>query len=350
MNSRERVLTALDGGIPDRVPIMFSLIDTELQENILGYKLSQYRFDVEKDPGIIALPGDRIRTNLNYCVHPDTAERLQLDAIGVKFNAPLFVKARLQRGGYGIEKGLLTSWEELERVTMPDPDQNDVLEEAELFLRRYRADRACFATIRMGISSTLMSMGYDTFSYMLYDDRDLIRAVLDKYLSFNKRFISNLEQIGFDFIWSFDDIAFGTGPLFSPQVWDEVFLDPVSKVTRNISIPWIYHSDGNLLPLLSHMLPLKMSGIHPLEPGTMDLDFLKSTYGTRLCLIGNININSTLSTGTLEEVRLEVKNRISQLGPGGGFILSDSNSLPYFCRAENVIEMCRAAAEYGSIY
>jgi uroporphyrinogen-III decarboxylase len=233
---------------------------------------------------------------------------------------------------------------------MPDPDQNDVLREAEHFIKTYQRDYALFANIRMGIAPTLLSMGYETFSFMLYEDREFIENVLALYLDFNKKFITNLESVGFDFLWVFDDIAFRSGPLFSPRVWDDVFLNPVSKVTRNIKIPWIYHSDGNLIPILERLLPLGMNGIHPLEPGTMDVNYLKTLYGKKLCLVGNIDINSTLSSGSPEEVDREVKERIEQLGPGGGYIISDSNSVPYFCKAENIIAMSRAVEKYRYIY
>ena len=87
-----------------------------------------------------------------------------------------------------------------------------------------------------------------------------------------------------------------------------------------------------------------------IEPGTMDMNYLKTTYGGKLCLVGNIDINTTLSSGYPEEVDREVKEGIEQLGPGGGYIISDSNSVPYFCKAENIIAMSRAVEKYRYIY
>ena len=104
------------------------------------------------------------------------------------------------------------------------------------------------------------------------------------------------------------------------------------------------------MPILDDLLELGMSGIHPLEPGTMDLDLLKKNYGKKLCLIGNIDIKHTLSHGTTEEVDQEVKARIDQLSPGGGYILADSNSVPYFCKAENVVAMSKAVQAYRNVY
>lgn len=350
MNSSQRVLTALRCGVPDRVPFAVSVIDTELQEAIVGHDLQEFVFDQTIDPGFVAKPGDDTSLQINYCVHPDTADKIGLDAIGVKFNYPLYVSGRLERGGFSVEGGLVKTREDLAGVRMPDPDQEDVLEQARAFVSRFKGRYALYVCVRLGISPVLMSMGYDTFSLALYDDRELINGLLSKYLEFNTRFLSNLADVGFEYIWAFDDIAFGTGPLFSPAVWDEVFAGPVGNMTRGIKVPWIYHSDGNLLPILDRMLELGMSGIHPLEPGTMDLGYLKKTYGDRVCLVGNIDIGTTLSSSPVEAVYQEVKDRIDVLGTGGGYIVSDSNSVPYFCKAPNIIAMGDAVRRYGRIY
>jgi uroporphyrinogen-III decarboxylase len=93
-----------------------------------------------------------------------------------------------------------------------------------------------------------------------------------------------------------------------------------------------------------------MDGLHPLEPGSMDLDCLKASYGDKLCLIGNIDIDKTLTHGTVQDVEREVRERIHQLGPGGGYIISDSNSVPAFCKAENIVAMSKAVEKYRYIY
>jgi len=349
MNSRERVLVALACRVPDVVPFMFSFVDVELQKQILGRKLTEYVFDLSIDPGFILRPGERVDYRLNYMVHPDTARALGLDAVGIRFPIPFFCATRFGRGGHSVERGLLATREALERAVMPSiPDE--VLREAERFVRAYRGEFAVFANIRLGAAPTLLSMGYDAFSYALYDNRQLVCDVVDFYADWIAGLVRSIRDIGFDFMWAFDDIAFKSGALFSNQVWREVFLPRLLRVAREIPCPWIYHSDGNLLPILDDLLPLGMSGLHPLEPGTMDLDRLKRQYGRRLCLVGNIDINYTLSRGTPEEVEREVRERIAQLAPGGGYIISDSNSVPYFCRAENILAMSAAVKRHRSAY
>lgn len=350
MTSRERVLTALACKEPDRVPYMYSFIDTGLQEEIVGRELPDYRFDLSYDPGFIAKPGEEIEYRLNYTVHPETARKLQLDAIGIRFPSPLFCLTRFGRGGHAVERGLLSSWDALKAVKMPDPDDERIYRKAQEFIARFGGEFAMLASIRLGASSSLLSMGYDNFSYGIYDDIELVYAVVDMYADWTSRLVKNIGEIGIDFMWAFDDIAANAGPLFSVDVWNDVFVPRLNRVSANIKCPWIYHSDGNLLPILDAMLPLGMSGIHPLEPGVMDLDVVKARYGKRLCMIGNIDIDYTLSKGTASEVEASVRERIEQLAPGGGYIVSDSNSVPYFCKAENIIAMSEAVKKYRDFY
>jgi uroporphyrinogen decarboxylase len=56
----------------------------------------------------------------------------------------------------------------------------------------------------------------------------------------------------------------------------------------------------------------------------MDINDLKKRYGGKVCLLGNIDVN-TLSIGTPEQVEDEVKKRIKEIAPGGGYIVSSGH-------------------------
>ena len=89
-----------------------------------------------------------------------------------------------------------------------------------------------------------------------------------------------------------------------------------------------------------------MNAIHPLEPGSMDLEELKKRYGDRIAFIGNINMD-LLATGMPDQIRREVRERIALLGPRYGYLVSSSNSVADYCRAENVRAMVDAVKEFG---
>ena len=118
------------------------------------------------------------------------------------------------------------------------------------------------------------------------------------------------------------------------------------RVAEQITKPWIFHSDGNLVSILDDLLELGMSGLHPIEPDAMDLGELKRRYGDRVCLCGHISVD-VLSRGTLQEVDALVKEAIRIAAPGGGYIAGSSNSIAYYCQPENVRAIQQAIQKYG---
>jgi len=78
----------------------------------------------------------------------------------------------------------------------------------------------------------------------------------------------------------------------------------------------------------------------------MDMEALKQRYGDRLAFVGNIDVD-LLAGGTPDQVRQQVRERIAQLGPGYGYLLSSSNSIADYCLPENVWAMLEALGEFG---
>jgi uroporphyrinogen-III decarboxylase len=191
-------------------------------------------------------------------------------------------------------------------------------------------------------------MGIEHFGLMLYDNPGFVLKLLDLFVDWASRAISKINELGFDFMIIPEDLAWKQGPMFSPKIFRELFLPRMKRATDKLRIPWIYHSDGNLMPLLDDLLTLGMNGLANIEPNAMDINELKRKYGRRVCLVGNIDLHYTLTQGTPEEVEAEVKKRIQEVGPGGGYILASSNSIAAYCKPENVLAMHRALLKYGN--
>ena len=110
----------------------------------------------------------------------------------------------------------------------------------------------------------------------------------------------------------------------------------------------IKHSDGNIWPLLDMIVEAGADAINPLEPSAgMDIAEVKAKYGRQVCLVGNIDCGDLLSHGTPEQVEAAVKQCIADAGPGGGFILSSSNSIHSSVKPENFVAMVRATHKWG---
>jgi uroporphyrinogen decarboxylase len=79
----------------------------------------------------------------------------------------------------------------------------------------------------------------------------------------------------------------------------------------------------------------------------MDIKEIKKDYGKRTCLLGNIDCSFLLVFGSPDEVRQNVRDTIAMAAPGGGYIISSSNSIHPGCRPENYLAMVDAARKYG---
>ena len=107
------------------------------------------------------------------------------------------------------------------------------------------------------------------------------------------------------------------------------------------------HSDGKLTPLLPALLNAGFDGIHPIQPQCMDIEEIKKDYGKKACIMGNIDCSFLLVYDSPEDVRKSVKETIAKAAPGGGYIISSSNSIHPGCKPENYIAMVEAAKKYG---
>jgi len=337
MTSRERVLAALKLKQPDRVPWVESSVHNNLVEKLLK------RSDFEKASvtQLFALPGARFS--------PAVFEVLAIDNMNFSLAPPRFVTSRSVEGMDMIIGGLIKTEADLAKIVLPDPESDEFYRSAREFVARYKGSgKALCITTRMGVSNTYLSMGIEHFSLQLYENRDFVLTVTDIFIDWACKAVQKINGLGFDFMIVPEDLAWKQGPLFSPKMFRELFLPRMKKVADKIQIPWIYHSDGNLMPILDDLLTLGMSGLANIEPNAMNINELKQRYGRRVCLVGNIDLHYTLTQGTPEEVEAEVKKRIQDVGPGGGYILASSNSLAGYCKPENVLAMHRALLKYGN--
>lgn len=277
----------------------------------------------------------------------EISRALGRDNINCTFRPPIPVRKSEGKGSiafYG--DGLVKTWDDLGEIRLPDPHDDRLYEPARRFLAE-SGDYARVAVSRIGISPTYLSMGTEAFWLALYDDPGLVDEVLRRYTEWSAAVVEHVIDLGFDVILMSDDIAFKTGPYVSPDVFRRLIVPRARVVTEKITIPWIYHSDGNLLELMDDLLDLGMSGIHPIEADAMDIAEFKRIYGARVCICGNINL-TTLSIGTPDEVRAEVRERLRTVAPGGGYILGSGNSLTSYCKIENIRAMLETLRTFGT--
>ncbi len=175
---------------------------------------------------------------------------------------------------------------------------------------------------------------------------ELARISTDYY----KEFHSMAIDAGAEVIALEGDLAFNTNTLMSPDQYAE-FLGPYhTEIVENVhrkGAKIFKHSDGNLWPILDMLLDCGFDGIHPIQPQCMDIGEVKRHLAGKACVLGNIDCMYTLCEATIDEVEQTVRETIEAAAPGGGYIMSSSNSIHPGCKPENYIAMVHAARKYG---
>jgi len=96
------------------------------------------------------------------------------------------------------------------------------------------------------------------------------------------------------------------------------------------------------------MVDSGISGLDPIDPqGGMDLAEVKAEFGGRIALKGNVDCAQVLTFGTPDEVVEETRRALRQGAPGGGYILSSSNSIHSAVKPENYRTMLDTLARCG---
>lgn len=334
MNSRQRVMAALRGEEPDRVPYCELGIDRALAQRLMGWGEPESQA-ADLEANIYAV--DEAKAIASF---------LHKDNICYVLRAPVYAhKHPGEDGRLFYAEGMIKTAADLALLQLPDPYNDALYAEAEAFARQ-KGEYAAWLVTRIGIFPTWLSMGVETFSLALYNDRPLVETVLDRYVDWVTVVAERACQLGFDAFVSTDDMAFKSAPFFSPAVFRDLVLPRYRRVAAKVTLPWIVHSDGNIMPFLDDLLSLGIAGIHPMEKGAMDIRAVKREYGDRVCLLGNVDLN-LLGMGTPEQVDHEVRELIRDVGPGGGYIITSGNSLAGYLRPQNVRTMVQTIQKYG---
>jgi len=138
----------------------------------------------------------------------------------------------------------------------------------------------------------------------------------------------------------------------SPKHFRELFFPGFKGVVQGFKQLGLYvikHTDGNLWPILDMIVEAGIDCLDPIDPaGGMDLAEVKAVYGDRIAVKGNVDCAHLMTFGTPEEVVAATKIALQKGMPGGGFILSSSNSIHSSVKPENYAAMVKTLKKYGS--
>lgn len=202
-----------------------------------------------------------------------------------------------------------------------------------------------------------MLRGMDTWFLDLGGDHDFVHALMRKLTDLMRGAVEKLlEEAGeyIDVLVTGDDLGGQTAPLISPAMYRKLIkpchAELMDSIKRRTKAKIFYHSDGNIYPLLNDLVEIGVDLLNPVHVSATDMGDtarLKREFGDRLAFCGGIDTQWVLPHGTTDEVRREVRRRIKDLAPGGGYILSSVHCIQPDVPPENVCAMFEEAMVAG---
>ena len=196
------------------------------------------------------------------------------------------------------------------------------------------------------------SLGQTNAMVAYYEDREMLTELLCLFHSYNQAVTKVCLEAGTEVIFdSWYNCSMSAG--WSPQIYKEIFLPLIKEnveLTHSYGALYHFYDDGKCMAIIEWLRDCGIDIISTLPPppiGDVDLALVKEKIGDAVCLKGNIDLIHVLLKGTPELVREKVKEAIRIAAPGGGFILSTSDSIRDGTPLENVRAYFEAAREYG---
>lgn len=384
MNSRERVQCAFAHREPDRVPLFELTIDNPTAAHVLGRdtlcgfggrvrgvaqnqalidgRFREYHQQRIADEIALWRALDLDVAPAGYAIPHEPAVPEQIDEVTWRFenaaleqwtiyvHSPLSdaydeVDSSLKQGGLA-ELARLTEYLEAHPVHLEEWDFTPL----ETLIRELGGDgRFTMGSADVEIGSTFCWAEH--FLIGLVTEPDLIHRYLDVRLRDTLVFLEAALERGVNGVSGGYDWASAMGPMFSPRHFRQFVFPRLKRITdlcHRYGVPYIKHTDGNISALLPDLIAAGVDGFQAIEPRAgMDIARIKRDYGDRLTLIGNVDCSTVLVDGPVEAVRAQTIEVIRAAAPGGGFLLSTSNSVHPGVRPEYYLAMLDTAREYG---
>lgn len=204
--------------------------------------------------------------------------------------------------------------------------------------------------------------GMENFFMDLLADEEMAGAVMDKILEIQMKvdqiILSAIGRYLTYFRFNGEDMGSQNAPLISIDLFQRLVRPRLETEWKAASAEFrkhnpdgkiAIHSCGAVFDFIPLYIEMGADILNPVQPNArgMNTALIKKLYGDRICFHGGIDTQTVLANGTIDQVREEVRVRIRDLAPSGGYIVAPSHNIQHGMSPENIVAMYDAVREFG---
>ena len=200
--------------------------------------------------------------------------------------------------------------------------------------QKYEKEKESYRVCGLGyglFERAWLMRGMENFLIDMISTPDFAEELLDGILEFHIKSMDIISQkVSFEGYFGGDDWCDQRGCIMGPELWRKFFKLRFAQIVdhcHHLGFPYILHSCGNVLPLIEDLLEIGLDGLESCQPEAMDVFLFKKKTEGKMVLIGGLGVQSTLPFATPNEVKIQTKKLITNLGQGGGYVFAPSKPL-----------------------
>jgi uroporphyrinogen decarboxylase len=177
---------------------------------------------------------------------------------------------------------------------------------------------------------------------------DLLERLTELHMKGLEKFLGLVGQY-VDVINFNDDLGMQTGPQISPRMYREFFKPRHARLwqrAKAAGVKAMLHSCGDIRLLLPDLIDAGLDAVNPVQVSCkgMEPEGLKRDFGKDITFWGGgCDTQWLLSHGTPEEVSTHVKHQVEVLRQGGGFVFQQVHNILADVPPQNIVAMFDAA-------
>ncbi len=251
---------------------------------------------------------------------------------------------------------------ELEKYPWPDPRESSVTANFPARIADLGVNGG-YGLVLNGFTSGIFEMGlrlrgFEQFFMDIYINPGLTDALLDKLVELKCAYWERTLGLFGDKILvavEADDLGTQNSQLISPEIYRKILKPRHKEIITFIKkkaphVKVFLHSCGAVRPLIPDFIEAGVDILNPVQVAAKDMEpkALKKDFGDCITFWGGaVDTQKTLPSGTPEEVKNEVKRRIEDLAPSGGFVFNAIHNIQADVPPQNIEAMFEALSQYG---
>ena len=365
MNSKERVMTALNHEKPDRPPINFRATPV-VRDRLADHFETDYaglldHFEVDFREVTPEYVGPDDLNGLSTAPGPDvwgvsrkesvTEMEVGEDDPVVVENHDVYVYDSAFDGSEDVEDVVGHDWPSVDMF-----DFSDVERQCDEFEDYAIGTPGIHAQGYHGVFHQLTYLfGMDKAMGLLITDEELVQKTIEQILNFWTDYYEELFQQAngkIDFLFYKDDFGAQDDLLISRDMILNYFIPAVKRLAdlaHEYDADFVLHSDGAILEIIPDLIDAGVDVLDPIQTSAkgMDIDVIQERFGEDLVFHGGIDTQKDLPNFSVEEIKDLVNRTIGTLGKGGGYFFSPCHRIQPDAPLENVFAMYEVAKNYS---